>query len=465
MLQDLVYTDGAIIPELDGSRKIENQIKYLEDNKANCVNIRGCNPNGYTTFCIDDSGNETISGVRNLSTPIYGFTNVESLLSDLAADGGGNLATKVLVHSSNNSGYISVLPPGDNEYKDVCYSTSIYTDGTNLAVGGNVSATNGSFSCISANSVSLTGDLSVSNIDASASVSSPSVCATSCVVTPKVCSSVSVEICANGTTFIVDCSGAWITCGRFYAPELCGNSVHATDAYFTNVYTNSISIDFLSYDGTCNNLIMGDNCITTTCCYYDNVVIGKDFNFTADCCFNRNYIANTKVTGCPIQCYVGSVLVNSCLNSNISKSFVGKTFINQNYVRESVISGSGEITSEKISGVGNFAEWVICGSDYYGCDLYNEIVNHSDISAGGTENVNYDYSVLGYIYYSDDDSGIFWDKCAIKSISHCYGYGNNNAKITINTVDGCTLFIDKSDSNIPTQRRVAIQYMMLERNI
>lgn len=139
MLQDLNYQDEnyqdenmmAPVAEL---KKIRCQIKYLENSKADCLNIRGCNSSSYINFCIDNDGNEVISGVHCLSTPICGFSTLEEPVKCLLAQGGGNLATMVMQHESTSDARLALVSGVDAGYTCICYSPYITAGNCSITV-------------------------------------------------------------------------------------------------------------------------------------------------------------------------------------------------------------------------------------------------------------------------------------------------------------------------------------------
>lgn len=118
MLQDLNYGTN-IEPTQTVLKKVQAQIEYLENVKANCVNMQSCNCDGYITFSMDYDGNETITGKHNLAVPICGYTDIETPLNDLLTSGGGGLATCVLQDVCNCYGTIFLGNGCDGEYSRI----------------------------------------------------------------------------------------------------------------------------------------------------------------------------------------------------------------------------------------------------------------------------------------------------------------------------------------------------------
>ena len=222
------YIDDTIQPIDKKVTCLQKQIDYLDHAKADCINIRGCNPNGYITFAIDCDGNETITGIRNLANSIDGYTTVESLLTDLAGRGGGDLATKIKVHATNAGGSIPIVPAYDSTYQEVCFSPILTADNAGLTVDGKlitcndidtnghtVCGANGTFTCtVGANAVNA------ASVTSTGTVSGATASFTNSVTTPLVCNGNSLVLCGDGNPLSIDGVGACLAHGCFCVPTL-----------------------------------------------------------------------------------------------------------------------------------------------------------------------------------------------------------------------------------------------------
>ena len=243
MLNDLNYIDDTIQPMDKKVTCLQKQIDYLDHAKADCINIRGCNPNGYITFAIDCNGNETISGIRNLASPIDGYTTVESLLTDLAGRGGGDLATKIKLHATNAAGAIPIVPASDGTYEEVCFSPILTANNAGLTVDGKLITcndidTNGHTVCGS--NATFTGTVSSNAICTASVTSTGAVSGNSAsfnsVTTPLICNGNALVLCGDGNPLSIDGVGACLTYGCFCVPTLYSQTSCVTDtANITNV--------------------------------------------------------------------------------------------------------------------------------------------------------------------------------------------------------------------------------------
>lgn len=243
----MIYIDDTIQPMDKKVTCLQKQIDYLDHAKADCINIRGCNPDGYITFAIDCNGNETISGIRNLASPIDGYTTVESLLTDLAGRGGGDLATKIKVHATNAGGAIPIVPAYDSTYQEVCFSPILTADNASLTVDGKLITcndidTNGHTVCGS--DATFTGTVSANAVNAGSVNSTGTVCGTGAtftsVATPSVTSGTSALVLqGDGNPLSIDGVGACLTYGCFCVPTLYSSTSCVTDT--ANITTANIT--------------------------------------------------------------------------------------------------------------------------------------------------------------------------------------------------------------------------------
>lgn len=252
MLNDLNYIDDTIQPMDKKVTCLQKQIDYLDHAKADCINIRGCNPNGYITFSIDGNGNETITGIRNLASPIDGYTTVESLLTDLAGRGGGDLATKIKVHSTNAGGSIPIVPASDGTYQEVCYSPILTADNAGLTVDGKLITcndidTNGHTICGA--DATFTGTVranvvSTGSVNSTGNVSGATGSFTTSVTTPSVTSGTSkLVLQGDGNPLSIDGIGACLMYGCFCVPTLYSTTSCVTstaDIETANITTANI---------------------------------------------------------------------------------------------------------------------------------------------------------------------------------------------------------------------------------
>ena len=239
------YIDDTIQPMDKKVTCLQKQIDYLDHAKAECINIRGCNPNGYITFAIDGNGNETITGIRNLASPIDGYTTVESLLTDLAGRGGGDLATKIKLHATNAGGSIPIVPALDSTYQEVCYSPILTANNSGLTVDGKIITcndidTNGHTVCGADGTFTGTvraNTVSAASVNSTGSVSGVSGSFTNSVTTPSVTSGTSALVLSgDGNPLSIDGIGACLTYGCFCVPTLYSTTSCVTDtANITNV--------------------------------------------------------------------------------------------------------------------------------------------------------------------------------------------------------------------------------------
>lgn len=253
MLQDIVYTDSPLTPEIAEDKKIKQQIKYLENTKADCVNICGCNTNGYITFQIDGNGNERITGSRYFSTPLCGIQTVETALSQLLAEGHGELATCVLVSCTSTVGPIASVGSCNGQYVGVCYYPNITTDGNTLTSPGLCSSTatittvcNTTLNGYEVNATSICGD---------------TVCASNYVQSECLKSNDALSVCAScDIVFTYNCySSCLCKDNGYYYGDICSNTgnvstlcsscANITSASITNASITNLSVGSFANSG------------------------------------------------------------------------------------------------------------------------------------------------------------------------------------------------------------------------
>ena len=418
------YIDDTIQPIDKKVTCLQKQIDYLDHAKADCINISGCNPNGYITFAIDCNGNETITGIRNLASPIDGYTTVESLLTDLAGRGGGDLATKIKVHATNAGGSIPIVPALDSTYQEVCFSPILTADNAGLTVDGKLITcndidTNGH--TVRGADGTFTGTVSANAVNAASVTSTGSVSGatgsfTNSVTTPLVCNGNALVLCGDGNPLSIDGVGACLAHGCFCVPTLHSFTSCVTGtANITNANISTANID----TATINNLQLGYMSYDSA---NDNLKIGNNSTVTD----TRNYIiSGNDVTACGCTTFI-----NSTANVDVPASSV---FINaQAYCKASGVYING---SSKRMNCGNVTAWTeinidgsILAATVYGhdgavnCDYACAILNIFDIPQGGGENCLYSFPFMGYIYKSANP----YIQCtATYRIEYCFDSSNN----------------------------------------
>ena len=430
------YIDDTIQPMDKKVTCLQKQIDYLDHAKADCINIRGCNPNGYITFAIDCDGNETITGIRNLANSIDGYTTVESLLTDLAGRGGGDLATKIKVHATNAAGAIPIVPACDSTYQEVCFSPILTADNAGLTVDGKLITcgdidTNGHTVCgadgtftgtVGANAVNAASVTSTGN------VSGATASFTNSVTTPLVCNGNALVLCGDGNPLSIDGVGACLAHGCFCVPTLhsCTSCVTGTaNIQAANICTacidtatiNNLQLGYMSYDSTNDNLRIGNNSTVTG---------------------TRNYIiSGNDVTACGCTTFINSIATSDAVSAN-------SVFINS-YAGDNVggiyINGSadrmncGTVSAWTEIGIGSIKAASVYGrEDSLNCDYACAILNIFDLPLGGGENCLYSFPFMGYIYKSANP----YIQCkATYRIEYCFnGSGDKIARIVAQ--DGCS---------------------------
>jgi len=332
LLNDLNYIDDTIQPIDKKVTCLQKQIDYLDHAKADCINIRGCNPNGYITFAIDCNGNETISGIRNLASPIDGYTTVESLLTDLAGRGGGDLATKIKVHATNAGGSIPIVPAYDSTYQEVCFSPILTADNAGLTVDGKIITcgdidTNGHTIC--GYNGSFTGTVGANAVNAASvcstgSVSGATASFTNSVTTPLVYNGNALVLCGDGNPLSIDGVGACLAHGCFCVPTLysCTSCVTSTaNIQAANICTacidtatiSNLQLGYMSYDCTNDNLKIGNNSTVTNTRNY--IISGNDVT----ACGCTTFINSTTPLG---AVPADSVFINAQAYENASGIYI-----------------------------------------------------------------------------------------------------------------------------------------------
>ena len=433
------YIDDTIQPIDKKVTCLQKQIDYLDHAKADCINIRGCNPNGYITFAIDCNGNETISGIRNLASPIDGYTTVESLLTDLAGRGGGDLATKIKVHATTSGGSIPIVPALDSTYQEVCFSPILTADNASLTVDGKLITcndidTNGHTVCGSA--ATFTGTVSANAVNAASvtstgNVSGATASFTNSVTTPLVYNGNALVLCGDGNPLSIDGVGACLAHGCFCVPTLysCTSCVTGTaNIQAANICTacidtatiNNLQLGYMSYDSANDNLRIGNNSTVT--------VTGEN-----------NYI----ISGTNTSWDTGATFINS--RSNIPTLPRSSVFINaQAYCNASGVYING---SNKRVNCGNVTAWTeinidgsILAATVYGhdgavnCDYACAILNIFDIPQGGGEGCLYSFPFMGYIHKSGNP---YIQDTATYRIEYCFD-SSNNKMARIVAQNGCS---------------------------
>lgn len=428
------YIDDTIQPIDKKVTCLQKQIDYLDHAKADCINIRGCNPNGYITFAIDCDGNETITGIRNLASPIDGYTTVESLLTDLAGRGGGDLATKIKVHATNAGGSIPIVPALDSTYQEVCFSPILTADNAGLTVDGKLITcgdidTNGHTVC-GANGT-FTGTVGANAVNAASVTSTGSVSGAgatfSSVTTPLVCNGNALVLCGDGNTLSIDGVGACLTYGCICAPHLQSSTSCVTgtaniqaanicSACIDTATINNLQLGYMSYDSTNDNLKIGNNSTVTDTRNY--IISGNDIT-ASGCTTFINSTANVTVPAC-------SVFINAQAYCNASGVYINGSSRRMNY---------GHVSAWTEIGIGS-----ILAADVYGhdgavnCDYACAIINIFDIPQGGGENCLYSFPFMGYIYKSANP----YIQCtATYRIEYCFD-SSNNKMARIVAQNGCS---------------------------
>lgn len=436
MLNDLNYIDDTIQPIDKKVTCLQKQIDYLDHAKADCINIRGCNPNGYITFAIDCNGNETITGIRNLASPIDGYTTVESLLTDLAGRGGGDLATKIKLHATNAGGSIPIVPASDGTYQEVCYSPILTADNAGLTVDGKLITcndidTNGH--TISGSDGTFTGTVGANSVNAASvtstgNVSGATASFTNSVTTPLVYNGNALVLCGDGNTLSIDGVGACLAHGCFCVPTLYSCTSCVTDtanitaasictACIDTATINNLQLCYMSYDSTNDNLKIGNNSTVTNTRNY--IISGSDVT----ACGCTTFINSTANIAVPTD----SVFINSSVYYNASG-----VYINGSPVR--VNCGNVTAFTEINIGGGIRAAHVRGSENSLNCDYACAILNIFDIPQGGGENCLYSFPFMGYIYKSANP----YIQCtATYRLEYCFD-GNSNKMARIVAQNGCS---------------------------
>lgn len=417
---------------------LQKQIDYLDHSKADCINIRGCNPNGYITFAIDCNGNETITGIRNLASPIDGYTTVESLLTDLAGRGGGDLATKIKLHTTNTSGSIPIVPASDGTYEEICFSPILTADNASLTVDGKIITcndidTNGHTVC-AYNGV-FTGTVQAdalcsASVISTGPVSGTSASFTSGVTTPLISNGNALVLYGDGNTLSMDGTGACLTYGCYCAPHFQGCTACITDtanisttnictAYIDTAYIDNIQLGYMSYDDTNDNLKIGN--INSTVSGTRNYIIGGNSIGAAG---NTTFINSVSLIS-TVPSY--STFINSTANSCVASG----VYING--TSKNVICGSVYAKTEM--NIGKIHAACIYGySCSLNCDFSCAILDIFSIPQGGQENYLYCFPFMGYI---DKSQNPYIPHTATSRIEYCFD-SSNNKLARIVAQNGCS---------------------------
>ena len=435
MLNDLNYIDDTIQPIDKKVTCLQKQIDYLDHAKADCINIRGCNPNGYITFAIDCNGNETITGIRNLANPIDGYTTVESLLTDLAGRGGGDLATKIKVHATNAGGSIPIVPAYDSTYQEVCFSPILTADNAGLTVDGRLITcgdidTNGHTICgyngtftgtVSANTVNA------ASINSTGNVSGATASFTNSVTTPLVCGSDSLTLCGGPNAISIDITGAYLTYGCYCAPHLESstscvkdtaniNTANIGTACIDTATINNLQLGYMSYDSTNDNLKIGNNSTVTGKRNY--IISGSNIN---SCC-NTTFINSVS---CIDTVPYYSVFINSyACGCNASGVYINGT-------SERVSCGDVEAWTQLEIGSIRAAE--VYGRGGLNCDYNKAILDIFDIPRGGQENCLYSFPFMGYFCRTGNP----YTEWALCRMEFCFD-SSDNEMVRIIAYNGCS---------------------------
>ena len=430
------YIDDTIQPIDKKVTCLQKQIDYLDHAKADCINIRGCNPNGYITFAIDCNGNETISGIRNLSAPIDGYTTVESLLTDLAGRGGGDLATKIKVHATNAGGSIPIVPAYDSTYQEVCFSPILTADNAGLTVDGKLITcgdidTNGHTIC--GYNGSFTGTVGANTVNAASvnstgNVSGATASFTNSVTTPLVCGSDSLTLCGGPNALSIDITGAYLTYGCYCAPHLQSCTACVTDtanittanictACIDTATINNIQLGYMSYDSTNDNLKIGNNSTVTGVRNY--IISGSDINAYGCTTFINSVSA---VPTFP----AGSVYINGYANGNVSGVYINGT---------SCFFRKGNIFARTELEIGDIrAACVDATEGSINSDIADAILRIFDIPRGGQENHLYSFPFMGYVF---KEANPYIDCKATYRMEFCFD-SSDTEMIRIVAQDGCS---------------------------
>lgn len=436
MLNDLNYIDDTIQPMDKKVTCLQKQIDYLDHAKADCINIRGCNPNGYITFAIDCNGNETITGIRNLTSPIDGYTTVESLLTDLAGRGGGDLATKIKVHATNAGGSIPLVPASDSTYQEVCYSPILTADNAGLTIDGKLITcndidTNGHTVC--GTDGTFTGTVRANVVSTASVTSTGTVCGTDAtftsVTTPSVTSGTSALVLqGDGNPLSIDGIGACLAHGCFCVPTLHSTTscvtgtadietANITTANICTAVISNLQLGYMSYDSTNDNLKIGNNSTVTGTRNY--IISGSDITAQGTTTFINSIATSDAVPA-------NSVFINSYASENVDGIYINGTADRLNY---------GTVSAWTEIGIGSIKAASVYGRENsLNRDYLCAILDIFGIPLGGGENCLYSFPFMGYIYKSANP----YIQCkATYRIEYCFNSsGDKIARIVAQ--DGCS---------------------------